>query len=120
RQGNLERARNTNHADLLLIFQRARGAIDQPVHDDGIVFACDDGKSIRHYLPLKSAPRFSRKAFVPSFMSSVAQHKPNRVASNSIPRSNASRQNFTASGALPIIFFAIACAVACNSACGTT
>src|SRR6478672_9794561 len=37
------------------------------------------------YLPWKFAARFSRKAVVPSFLSSVAQHMPNRVASRKRP-----------------------------------
>ena len=35
----------------------------------------------RSYLPLNCAGRFSRNAVVPSFLSSVAQHTPNNVAS---------------------------------------
>src|ERR1700687_2294953 len=76
------------------------------------------------YLPLKSAFLFSRKAFVPSRMSSVAQERPNSVASRnkpssvgiSTPRSMASMVYFTASGALAMIFFAMASAAGRSSA----
>src|SRR5262249_24876564 len=89
--GDFEGARNTNHADLFLIFQCALGPLDQSIHNNGVIFAGDDSESIQDYFPLKFGSRFSRNAFIPSFMSSVAQHKPNRVASNSIARGVASK-----------------------------
>src|SRR5229473_287045 len=76
------------------------------------------------YFPLNCGGLFSRNAVVPSRLSSVAQTKPNSVASRkspsscgiSIPRSIASMVYFTASGALAIIFFAIASAAGKSSA----
>src|SRR6516165_8459327 len=74
--------------------------------------------------PLNCAARFSRNAFVPSRMSAVAQHNPKSVASRkspsssgiSAPRSMASMQYFTASGAFSMIFFAMVSAAGSNSA----
>src|SRR5712692_7001014 len=76
------------------------------------------------YFPLNCGGLFSKNAFVPSRLSSVAQTRPNSVASRkspsswgiSIPRSIASMVYFTASGALAMIFFAIASAAGRSSA----
>src|SRR6266849_9283914 len=76
------------------------------------------------YRPLNCAGLFSKNAFVPSRMSSVAQATPKSVASRnnpsscaiSTPRSIASMVNFTARGPLAIIFFAIASAAGISSA----
>src|SRR5712692_3083146 len=76
------------------------------------------------YFPLNCGGLFSKNAFVPSRMSSVAQATPNSVASRnnpsscaiSTPRSIASMVNFTARGPLAIIFFAIVSAAGINSA----
>src|ERR1700676_117978 len=75
------------------------------------------------YFPLNCGGRFSKNAFVPSRISSVAQHKPNKVASRnnpsscgiSIPRSMASMAYCTATGAFASIFLAIASAAGSNS-----
>src|SRR5690242_19831263 len=76
------------------------------------------------YFPLNCAALFSKKAFVPSRMSSVAHASPKSVASRnkpsswgiSTPRSMASMAYFTASGAFAIIFFAMASAAGRSSA----
>src|SRR5713226_1909037 len=76
------------------------------------------------YFPRKSAFLFSKNAFVPSRISSVAHESPNKLASRnnpsscgiSIPRSIASIAYFTATGALAMIFFAIASAAGKSSA----
>lgn len=39
------------------------------------------------YFALKSAGRFSKKAFIPSFWSSVAKQRANKLASKAIPAS---------------------------------
>src|SRR2546428_288381 len=70
------------------------------------------------HFPLNCGGLFSKNAVVPSRLSSVAHTRPNSVASRkspsswgiSIPRSIASMVYFTASGALAMIFFAIASA----------
>src|SRR5579864_3016724 len=80
------------------------------------------------YLPWKLAARFSRKAVVPSFLSSVAQHMPNSVASRKSPSGRvmfmpwftASIQYWIASGAMPIIFCAISSARGMSRSAGTT
>src|SRR5712692_2594816 len=80
------------------------------------------------YFPLNCAGRFSRNARVPSRISSVAQHRPNSVASRnnpsscgiSVPCSTASMANLTASGALAMIFLASASAAGISSAGSTT
>ena len=52
------------------------------------------------YFPLNCAARFSRNAVVPSFLSSVAQHIPNRLASRYNPSASViSMPWFTASSA---------------------
>src|SRR6201987_156488 len=74
--------------------------------------------------PLNCAARFSKKAFVPSRMSAVAQHSPKSVASRKSPSSSgistppwiASIQYFTARGAFSMIFFAMASAAGRSSA----
>src|SRR5579863_9079143 len=80
------------------------------------------------YFPVNFAGRFSRKARVPSFMSAVVQQRPKSVASSnwpcpaviSMPWLTASIANFTASGALAMIFRASASAAAINPFKGTT
>src|SRR6266567_1370657 len=74
--------------------------------------------SFTSYRPLNCGGLFSRNAFVPSRMSSVAHASPKSVASRkspsscgiSTPRSIASMAYFTASGPLAMIFLAIASA----------
>src|SRR5258708_5589798 len=81
-----------------------------------------------NYLPLNCAARFSRNAVVPSFLSSVAQAAPNSTASRYSPSASviskplftASIVYCTASGALAMIFAAIASAREINSAGATT
>src|SRR6266481_264019 len=148
-QRQFKRARHVNHVHVLArsapAFQRIHGALQQSLSDKTVEPAYDNPESqsfaaqstinfrgLNHlislprflYFPLNCAGRFSRNAFVPSRMSSVAQHKPKSVASRnspsscgiSTPRSIASMQYFTASGAFSIIFLAIAAAAGSNSA----
>src|SRR5271168_3232461 len=80
--------------------------------------------SLRSYFPTNFGGLFSKNAFVPSRISSVAQAKPKSVASRnnpsscgiSMPRSMASIVYFTAIGAFAIIFLASASAAGKSSA----
>src|SRR5213594_1764951 len=47
-QRDFERPRNPYQVHLLLIFQRAPRPGNEPIHDDGIVFAGDDGESVHN------------------------------------------------------------------------
>src|SRR5439155_4395144 len=48
RQRDFERPRNPYQIHLLLIFQRAPCTGNEPIHDDGIVFAGNDGESVHN------------------------------------------------------------------------
>src|SRR2546423_7349357 len=149
-QRQFERARHVNDVDALVVcacaVQRIQCGGEQAFGDEAIEAADHEAETqsgggefamdsiglrfIGHirgdggHLPLNCAARFSRKALVPSRISSVAQERPKRVASRkspsswgiSTPRSMASMAYFTASGALAMIFLAMASAAGKSSA----
>src|SRR5580704_7750531 len=116
------RPRKRLHHEILLVFRLRDSAPPWWTYPVPLCDPC--GEDFDFYFPLNTAARFSKKAAVPSFLSSVAQATPNKTASRynpslkviSTPLLTASIAYCTASGAFAIIFAAIASARGINSA----